>query len=91
MKLEEHPDYIVNPDDLVINFWGHTYIVYVTAQGISFLVNAANEGEALDYVMDHIVDLGLVGLYTEDYNEEYPSAGNCMYNFTTYNIYVEEL
>lgn len=90
-----NPDYIVNPDDLAENSWNHTYMVLVTAQGISFLVNADYEQDALDMVMDHIVALGLTGLYHEqaqhDMYDEYITAGNYGYSFTTHNIHITEV
>lgn len=88
-----NPDHIVNPTDLAESFWNHTYIVQVSAQGISFLVNADHEQDALDQVMDHIVDLEFTGLYsTLDYDsDEYISAGNYGYKFTTHNIHITEV
>lgn len=99
MKTEqriENPDYIVNINDLAWpKFWKHNYMVHITSQGISFLVNADCEAEALDYIMDFIVDAGLVGLYSTDdediENGDYITAGNCGYKFTTYNICIEEV
>ena len=50
----ENPDYIVSPDDISGNFWGHTYLVHITAHGISFLVNAEYEGTALDEIIEYV-------------------------------------
>ena len=91
--LKEHPDYLVNIDDLESNFWKHDYLVTVTSQGITFLVNASCEGDALDAVMDHIVDMELTGLYSKEYIEDYEpiTAGNYGYLFTTHNIRIQKL
>ncbi|MCK5610439.1 hypothetical protein KAR91_51680 [Candidatus Pacearchaeota archaeon] len=51
--METKIDHIVNADDIEQNFWGCNYIVYVSAQGISFKVNAQHEQDALDGVIDY--------------------------------------
>jgi hypothetical protein len=87
-------DYIVNNEDLVSNFWDHTYKVTLTAQGITYQVNAAHEQDALDLVMDYNVDHELIGLYNveePEFSEDYIQAGNHGYWFNTYNIRIEEI
>ena len=89
----DNPDYIVNINDLAWpKFWKHNYMVYLTAQGISFLVNADCEQDALDYIMDKIVDLELTGLYSEEQeDDEYTTAGNYGFSFNTHNIMIKEV
>jgi len=82
-----------NIDDYRENFWNNNYKVLLTAQGIEFLVNADCEGDALDYIMDYVVDNDMPGLWQE-YNpegEEYTTAGNYGYQFTTHNIRIEKV
>ena len=80
-----------NIDDYQENFWNYNYRVLLTAQGIEFFVNADNEQDALDYIMDYIVDNDMPGLWQEysDNDIDYISAGNYGYQFTTHNIYIE--
>lgn len=88
---------IVNRDDILSDFWGHTYLVTVSRQGIKFLVNASYEGTAEDEVMDFIVENGWRGLYytpdDPEYDEdnEFGIAGNYSYKFSTHNVRIEEL
>jgi len=45
----------VNNDDYASNFWGHNYSINVGATDtIHFVVNAANEDTALDYIIDYM-------------------------------------
>lgn len=87
--------YFVNKDDWQEKFWRNNYHVWLTAQGIQFCVNADCAGDAMDYIMDYCVENKLVGLYTthEDKDwekeEEYITAGNNGYQFTTHNIRIE--
>lgn len=94
------PPEIVNKDDFESNFWGRSFRVRLTAQGIEFHVNAACSGDALDEVMDYVVDKGMKGLYydheqimemDEDYLADLCTAGNNSYFFTTHNIRIEEI
>lgn len=81
---------MVNKDDYDCGFWRNNYKVSLTAQGIKFIANANCSGDALDMVMDFCVDNGLVGLYSEaSLGEDYMTAGNCGYCFTTHSIRVE--
>ena len=83
-------DYTINTGYAID--WDYQYKVTLTAQGITYLVNADNEQDALDYVMDYNVAHELTGLYSEfipEFQEDYIQAGNNGYWFTTYNINIE--
>jgi ribonuclease D len=42
-------------DTLEFNsFWNKLYLIQVTAQAIAFVVNANNETEAIDYLIDYL-------------------------------------
>ena len=56
-------DHIVNRDDIEEHFWKTNYIVHVSAQDIIFSVNADCEQDALDFIMDYIVEHEMTGLY----------------------------
>lgn len=58
---------IINPDDYNNHFWRYNYLIRVTYQGIPFLVNADNEQEAIDYLIDYCEDNcpGLIATYQE--------------------------
>ena len=45
-----------NRDDWNESFWNNKYHVWITAQGIKFAVNANDEGEAIDYIIDYCQD-----------------------------------
>ena len=72
----------VNPDEYNHQFWKHNYVVELGIYGNSFLVNADNETDALDYVMDYCEAHcpGFVMSIEEEtgleYPEEYITAGN---------------
>ena len=91
--MKQKYDHIVNPNDIKTNFWGQDYKIFLTAQGLSYLVNAENEMTALDEVMDFNIEQGFNGLYAEGPGEfdEYISAGNNGLYFTTDNILIEEV
>lgn len=42
-----------NIDDWNESFWKHDYLILVTAQGVIFAVNADNEQDAIDYIIDY--------------------------------------
>ena len=58
---------IVNQDDYNNRFWKKNYLIRVTYQGIPFIVNADNEQEAIDYLIDYCEEHcpGLVSTYQE--------------------------
>ena len=86
---------VINPDDCKSNFWGNTYLILLTMHGIPFVVNAEHESAALDEVMDYCVKQGWQGLYSTDFtdyeSDEYITAGNCGFKFTTHNITIERI
>jgi hypothetical protein len=43
----------VNIDDYEENFWKNDYRILLTRNGIEFIVNADNEQDALDYLIDY--------------------------------------
>lgn len=81
-----------NKDDYDLKFWSINYRILLTMQGIEFHVNADCFGDAMDFIMDYIVENKMNGLFTDkepEYSGDYIQAGNNGYWFTTYNIYVE--
>ena len=90
-----------NKDDYDEKFWRNNYRVLITGQGIEYIVNADNEQEAIDFIIDHAEENapGLVASYQEliddgmsdDEIEEYINGGNhCLY-LTTHNIHIETI
>ena len=64
----------VNIEDWANNFWRNKYLITIGAIGTQYYaVNADNEEEALDFVIDYIVEHypGLVMDYEEEVAEEY--------------------
>jgi hypothetical protein len=89
--------YYPNENDWSENFWKNNYRILVSAQGIEFFVNADNEQEALDYIIDYCED-NLPGLLWDDedldeMNEEekdkYICGGNHGRYLSTHNIHIE--
>ena len=94
----------VNLDDLEgydnMPFWDRVYLIQVTAQGISFLVNAHHEDDAIDYLIDHCVEHspGLVWsrkeeteLMREGILDDYIFGGNEGRYLSTHNVHIEEV
>jgi len=75
------------------NFYKHNYLISITAQGIEFRVNADSAQDALDCIMDYCVENKMTGLYdtNPENDEEYITAGNYGYHFTTHNIRIEKV
>jgi hypothetical protein len=95
--MEKDNVYYPNHDDYKENFWNNNYRVSVTAQGIEFMVNADNEQEALDYVIDYCEE-HLPGLImsrddeeSEEYLDDYVSGGNHGRFLNTFNIHIESI
>lgn len=89
--------YFPNLEDWNEDFYKHNYLILVTTQGIPFAVNAANEQEAIDYIIDYCEDhlLGLIMSReeeeTEEYLDEYIHGGNHGRYLNTHNIHIESL
>ena len=87
--------FIVNKDDYEENFWNHNYKITVTAQGLEFIVNANNEQDAIDYLIDYCQEHhpGLLMTHEETFEEEfiddYICGGNEGLYLNTYNIHIE--
>ncbi len=84
--------YFVNRDDWQEKYWNNNYRIWLTAQGIEVCVNAECAGDALDLVMDYCVENEWEGLYSTepvDPEDQYITAGNNGYHFTTHNIKIE--
>jgi hypothetical protein len=89
----------INPDDLLSNFYGRTFKVSLTGQGIEYLVNASCTGDALDEVIDYLEDHHPMMLLTDQQMEEldqaqleeYISGGNHGRYLGTHNIRIEEV
>lgn len=78
MKTIHYP----NKEDWQEQFWKNNYQVWLTVQGIRFHVNADNEQDALDYVIDYCEE-NLPGLVMtreeeldQEFLEDYISGGN---------------
>jgi len=85
----------VNSDDY--DFYNHLYLISVSPHtNWDFAVFADNLQDALDYVMDHIVEKEYKGLYfetmpdDEKYPDEFLSAGNYGYYFSEMSCYIAE-
>ena len=88
--------YYPNKDDWNEKFWEHNYNILLTEQGIPFNVNAACEGDAIDYVIDYCAE-HLPGLVftqeeaaEEEYIEDYVNGGNEGLYLSTQNIHITE-
>jgi len=57
---------IANPNDYECNFWGHDYLVTLSELGPTLMVNAGDEGAALDYAIDYVEEQGWEGLFLDD-------------------------
>ena len=98
--LCDHEINMVNPDDIKESFWNSTYLIWVTAQGILFLVNADCEQDAIDEMIDYIESMKWDGLLL-DYNDsddmemiesgDYICGGNHGRYLSTYHIRIESL
>ena len=86
-----------NRDDWDGGFWRNNYMVYLSEFGIPFAVNADNEQDALDYVIDHceIHCPGLIMSHTdeeeEEYLDEYLCGGNHGRYLNTDYIHIEQV
>lgn len=56
---------ISNPRDYLAKFWKHNYLVSLSPFS-TFLVNADNEGDAVDEIIDYCVERGYMGLFLDD-------------------------
>ena len=86
-----------NREDWANNFWKHNYLIMLTAHGIPFAVNADNEQDALDYVIDYCEEHmpGLLMSHEEEkeekYLDEYICGGNHGRYLNTLTIQIEEI
>ena len=85
-----------NKDDWNQSFWKKDYVIYLTAHGIPFAVNADNEQDAIDYVIDYCEENypGLIMTREEEEEEfldDYVCGGNHSRYLYTYNIHIKEL
>jgi len=93
--------YYPNYDDYKESFWKNNYEVKVTENGITFIVNADNEQEAFDYIIDYCEEKlpGLVSSYDElkedGYNdqemEDFIQGGNHGLYLTTHYVNLHEI
>lgn len=85
-----------NPGEWATRFWKHNYRVTLD-MGVSFWVNADDEQEALDFVIDYCEEHRFVGFVaspgeiTEEEAEEYACGGNHGLYLTTNTLYIEEV
>ena len=89
--------YYPNKDDFEEKFWKRNYRVLLTDQAIEFFVNADNEQEAIDYIIDFCEE-NLPGLLfdrdeeeEEEFLEEYICGGNHSRYLNTLNIHIKEI
>jgi hypothetical protein len=98
-QLNTDADY-PNRDDWNEGFYKNNYIVYVGFTGHPFAVNADNEQDALDFVIDHCEESGYLGLVathdelvddgmSDDEIAEYYCGGNHSLYLTANNIRIE--
>jgi hypothetical protein len=92
-----HQDYeYANPRDWATKFWKHNYIVTLDG-GIQIAVNADNEGDALDEVIDYCERKRYIGFVAShgdldpDEQEEYVSGGNHGLYLTTDYLHIKEV
>lgn len=95
-KIDFDQNYYPNIDDFTEHFWKNDYHILLTSQGISFFVNADNEQEALDFIIDYCEDKmpGLVASINEiDESEadQYYCGGNHSLYLTTDHIHIKKL
>ena len=86
-----------NKEDFDSKFWDHNYRILVTAQGIEFIVNADNNQDALDYIIDYCEE-NLPGLLfsrdeenEKEFLDEYVCGGNKGLYLNTHHIHIEEI
>jgi hypothetical protein len=86
-----------NKSDYDEHFWKHNYRILLTSQGIEFRVNADNDQDALDYVIDYCEE-NLPGLIMsreeeeeEEYLDDYICGGNHSVYLNTHNVHIEEV
>ena len=97
LKDIETTIYYPNRDDWDESFWKHDYIVALTEQGIPFVVNADNEQDAVDYVIDDCQKNhpGLIMSREEEDEEEfldeYISGGNEGLHLNTTYIHIQQI
>ena len=86
-----------NKDDYEEKFWRHNYRILVSMQGIEFIVNADNEQDAIDYIIDDCEENypGLLWSREEEEEQEYLEEYICGWNhgryLSTHNIHIEEI
>lgn len=97
---EDAGPYYPNKDDYDSQFWKGNYKVLVTAQGIEFIVNADNEQDAIDYVIDYCEENlpGLImsdeeeqELQTEGHLDDYIQGGNHSKYLNTYDVHISRV
>jgi len=78
-------------------FWRNKYAVRLSAQGVLFFVNADNEQDALDYVIDAceenhpgllLDDADMVAMTPEELDEHLCGGNHCRY-LSTHNVSIE--
>ena len=81
-----------NKDDFNCGFWDNNYRILLTAQGIEFVVNANNESEAFDFIIDYCEE-NMPGLLfsidevdSEKFLGDYITGGNHGRTLNTYNV-----
>jgi len=91
----ERQVYFPNKEDWIHSFWKHDYLILLTSQGIPFAVNADNEQDAMDYIIDYC-QRELSGLLMsreeeaeEEYLEDYIRGGNEGLVLNTFNVHIE--
>ena len=79
----EYPNVVYpNREDYDSNFWEHNYLILMSAIGTqAFIVNADNEQDAMDYVIDYCQEhnwyiMTEEDIETEEYLDEYVHGGN---------------
>ena len=82
--MELNNVYYPNHDDYEENFWSNNYRVLVTAQGIEFMVNADNEQETIDYIIDYCEEHLTGLLFSDDKVEELRQESIADYNDERY-------
>ena len=90
--------HFVNPSDYDEGFWGHNYLVRLTAQGIAYAVNASCEQDAIDFVIDYceehhpgllLDDDAVAELDKEGFLDEYISGGNHGRHLSTHTVSIK--
>lgn len=90
-----------NKDDYDEKFYRNNYRIFVSAQGCEYIVNADNEQDAIDFIIDDAEENapGLVAAYhelieegyTDNEIDEWICGGNHSLYLTTHNIHIEKI